>query len=78
MANSEIPLEKVPRECLATIQGYAYLIYRAGRWGNRQIRDEYTKRLHGYLICLKDLGLIDEADMRNLYRWACTSQWVSL
>lgn len=78
LAKPEESIKKIPGECVETVNTYADLIYFAVKGGKQQMRDEYAKKLRGYLACLKDLKLIDESDMRNLNLWVCTGHWIGV
>lgn len=40
--------------------------------GNREIRNEYAKKLRGYLECLEDVGKITHKEMQTLYLFYAT------
>lgn len=69
-------IEKVPAECVETINTYASLIRTAFVQGKENQREEMSRKLRGYLTCLVDLGLLTEIGHRNLYLWVISGHWV--
>lgn len=76
MAKTAETIQKIPTECVDTINTYASLIHTAFVQGKENQREEMSRKLRGYLTCLVDLGKLKEADLRNIYLWVISGHWV--
>lgn len=76
MSKTEDTIQKIPAECVETINTYASLIHTAVVQGKENQREEMSLKLRGYLTCLVDLGKLKEVDLRSIYLWVISGHWV--
>lgn len=72
MSKTEISLQKVPDECVDTINTYGNLIAYAVANDKILQEEEMRRKLRGYLTCLVDMGKLTENDARAINLWITT------
>ena len=66
-------IEKLGDKNRTTMETYATLITRAVKKGKQDEKDEFSRKLRGYLTCMVDNGQITEYELRVLYLFYVTS-----
>lgn len=67
-------ISSIPETHRHTIEVYSNLIAQRTIRGDADGTTEYSKMLRGYLTCMKDAGVITEAELRALYLWYRTTR----
>lgn len=68
-------IEKLSTKHTKTIETYSKLICRGRNEGNKDLTEEYRRKLRGYLTAMKDSELITEYELRGLYLYYASKDW---
>lgn len=70
---TKVTIEKLGDKNRATMETYATLITRAVKKGNQGEKDEFSRKLRGYLTCMEDNEQINHQEFKVLYLFYVTS-----
>lgn len=73
MSKTAEAIAKITGKCKETIETFSALIAIATENHNEEVRNDYAKKLRGYLKCLLDLNVITQSDLRCLYAYYFTN-----
>ena len=62
-------IEKLPVQCRGYCERMKCLIKQSIENGNAQQRTEDSRKLRGYVECLKDMGILTTIEMRAVYMY---------
>lgn len=72
MYGTAAALERLPDKHRKTYDSYRKMLRFHTEWNNRHYYDRDLNQLSGYLLALKDAGIISQSDFRCLKAYATT------
>lgn len=73
MSKTAEAIAKITGKNKETIESFSALIAIATENNNEEVRNDYAKKLRGYLKCLFDLNMITQSELRCLYLYYFTN-----